>query len=87
MVNTENNFTTKTYIVDTQKKRFIETVLLSNQNMLKLIGQKIFTILPLKLCLPKPKLFSTEPFWDIDAISATILFQFKNISDKNEWLI
>ena len=38
-------FSTNTYAVRTQKNRLIETVLLSIQNMLKLMGKKIFTIL------------------------------------------
>ena len=38
-------FSTKTYVVDTQKNHLNETVLLSTQNMLKLMGKKIFTIL------------------------------------------
>ena len=40
-------FSTKTYVVGTQKNCLNETVLLSDQNiqMLKLMGKKIFTIL------------------------------------------
>ena len=34
----------KTYVVGTQKNRLNEMVRLSTQNMLKLIGKKIFTI-------------------------------------------
>ena len=42
-------FSTKTYVVGTQKNRLVETVLLSTQNTcLKLMGKKIFTILPSK---------------------------------------
>ena len=39
------NISTKTYIVGTQKNGFNETVLLSTQNMLKLMGRKIISIL------------------------------------------
>ena len=39
-------FSTKTYVVGTQKNRLNETVLLSTQkHMLKIMGKKIFTIL------------------------------------------
>ena len=38
-------FSNKTYVVGTQKNRLNETVFLSTQNMLKLKGRKIFTIL------------------------------------------
>ena len=38
-------FSTKAYVVVTHKNRLNETVLLSPQNMLKLMGKKIFTIL------------------------------------------
>ena len=37
-------FSTKTYVMGTQKNRLSETVLLSTQNMLKMMGKKIFTI-------------------------------------------
>ena len=37
-------FSTKRYAVGTQKNRLNETVLLSAQNMLKLVGKKIITI-------------------------------------------
>ena len=39
------NFSTKTYIVGTQKNRFNETVHLSTQNRFKLMGRKIISIL------------------------------------------
>ena len=39
------NFSTKTYIVGTQKNRFNEMVLLSTQNMFNLMGRKIISIL------------------------------------------
>ena len=42
--------TTKTYVMGTQKNRLRETVLLSTQNMFKLIGKKI-TILRSKSLL------------------------------------
>ena len=39
-------FSTKTYVVGTQKNRLNETALLSTHNiMLKLLGKRIFTIL------------------------------------------
>ena len=38
-------FSTKTYVMGTQKNRLNETVCLSTQNMLKIMGKKIFTIL------------------------------------------
>ena len=38
-------FSTKTYVKGAQKNRLNETVLLSTQNMLKLMGKKLFTIL------------------------------------------
>ena len=38
-------FSTKMYVVGTQKNHLIQTVLLSAQNMLKLMGKEIFTIL------------------------------------------
>ena len=38
-------FSTKTYFVGTQKNRLNEMVLLSTQNMLKLMGKKILTFL------------------------------------------
>ena len=38
-------FSTKTYVVGTQKNCHDETVLLSTQNMFKLMGRKIITIL------------------------------------------
>ena len=38
-------FSTKTCVVGTQKNRLKETTLLNTQNMLKLIGKNIFTIL------------------------------------------
>ena len=38
-------FSTKTYVVGTQKNRLNETVLLSTQHMLKLMGKKVFTLL------------------------------------------
>ena len=50
----ENNssyFLTKTYVVGTQKNRLNETVLLSTQNMFKLMGKKIMTILCSKVLL------------------------------------
>ena len=36
-------FSTKTYVVGTQKNHLNEMVLLSTQNMLKIMGKKIFT--------------------------------------------
>ena len=42
-------FSTKTYVEGTQKNHLNETVLLSTQNMLKLMGKKIFTILRSKI--------------------------------------
>ena len=43
-------FSTKTYVVGTQKNCLNETVLLSTQNIiLKLMGKKIFTILSSKI--------------------------------------
>ena len=38
-------FSTKTYVEGAQKNRLNETVLLSTQNMLKLMGKKLFRIL------------------------------------------
>ena len=38
-------FSTKTYVVGTQKNRLQETVLSRTQNMFKLMGKKIITIL------------------------------------------
>ena len=38
-------FSTKTYVVGTQKNRLFDTVLLSTKNMLKLMGKKILTTL------------------------------------------
>ena len=38
-------FSTKTYVLGTEKNHLNETVLLSTQNVLKLMGKKIFTIL------------------------------------------
>ena len=38
-------FSSKTYVVGTQKNRLIETVLLSTQTQFKLMGKKLFTIL------------------------------------------
>ena len=35
-----SNFSTKRYVVGTQKERLTETVLLSTQNMLKLMNKK-----------------------------------------------
>ena len=44
------NFSIKTYVLDIQKNRLIETVLLSTHNILfKLMGKKIITILRLKI--------------------------------------
>ena len=40
-----SHFSTKLYVVGTQKKRLNETVLLSTHNMLKLMSKEIFTIL------------------------------------------
>ena len=40
-----NYFSTKTYVVGTQKNRLNETVLLSSQNMFKQVDKKIATIL------------------------------------------
>ena len=42
-------FSTKTYVVGTQKNRLNETVLLSDKEMLKLMGKKIFAILRSKI--------------------------------------
>ena len=39
-------FSTKTYVVGTQKNRLIEMCFLSTQNMLKIMAKKIFKILP-----------------------------------------
>ena len=47
-------FSNKTVVVGTQKNRLNETVLLSAQNMLKLMGKSIFTSLRLKACLSEP---------------------------------
>ena len=55
-------FSTKTYVVDTQKNRLNETVLLSTQNMLKLMGKKIFTILNQTFCLSKSVMDGTEDY-------------------------
>ena len=41
-------FSTKTYVVGTQKNRLIERVLLSTKTYVKLMGKKIFTILHTK---------------------------------------
>ena len=41
----QTNKSIKTYVMGAQKNRLNETVLLSTQNMLKLMGKKIFTIL------------------------------------------
>ena len=42
-------FSTKTYVVGTQKTRLNETVLLSTKNMFKVMGKKIMTILCSKI--------------------------------------
>ena len=47
-------FSTKTYVEGTQKNRLDETVLLITQNMFKLMGKKIITILCLNLLLNWP---------------------------------
>ena len=39
-----SHFSTKTYVVGTQKNYLNETILLSTQNMLKVMGKKILTI-------------------------------------------
>ena len=41
------------YVVGTQKNRLNETVVLSTQNMLKLMGKKINTILSFFVCLSR----------------------------------
>ena len=43
-------FSTETYVVGTQKDRFNETVLFKHpKHMLKLMGKKILTVLPLTI--------------------------------------
>ena len=57
-------FSTKTYGVGTQMNRLNETVLLSTQNLLKLMGKKIFTILRyFCFCLSKPVVGSAVAQW------------------------
>ena len=50
-INKISFFPIKTYVVGTQKNCLDETVLLSTQNILKLIGKEIFTILRSKMLL------------------------------------
>ena len=51
---TENNFcyfSTKTYVVGTQKNHLNETVLLSTQNMFRLLGKQMIAFLRSKILL------------------------------------
>ena len=51
-------FSTITYVMGTQKNHLNERVLMSTQNMLKLIGKKITIILRLKMSFSEPMAFS-----------------------------